>query len=61
MTSISQMQCLCPICMHDLRDLVHTLTIGDSEDTMDLECPSCSTPLEVELLAMFEVRPQRNP
>ena len=58
MTSISHMQCLCPVCNYDLREMVHTLTIGDSEDVMDVECPGCSTEMEVELLAMFEVRPR---
>ena len=61
MTSISQMQCLCPVCHHDLRSMVDTLTIGDSEDVMDVECPGCSNEFEVELLAMFEIRAKKNP
>lgn len=55
MTSISHMQCVCPICHEDLRSLVQHLTIGDSEDTDDIECPTCNTEFTVELLAMFEI------
>ena len=55
MTSISLMTAQCPDCNHDLRELVHHLTIGDSEDTDDITCPECNTELEVELLAMFEI------
>lgn len=55
MTSISQMQARCPDCQEDLRPYVGELTVGDSEDIMDLDCPQCGIPLTVELVAMFEV------
>ncbi len=60
MTSISLMQAPCPNCQHDLRELVHHLTIGDSEDTDEITCPNCQTELEVELLAMFEITRKKN-
>ena len=60
MTSISLMQAQCPDCNHDLRELVHHLTIGDSEDTDEITCPECNAELEVELIAMFEIRKKQN-
>ena len=57
MTSISHMSAECPACGADvLMECAELeLTIGDSEDVGEIQCPSCTNDLNVELLAAFEV------
>lgn len=55
MTSISQMRATCPNCSTDLLEAASELGIGDAEDIMEIECPSCRRRLNIELVARFEV------
>lgn len=59
MTSISQMQAMCPKCSTDLTRIIvveSDIGIGDSEDVVYLDCPGCETSLVVELVARLDVR-----